>query len=56
MHRQFFHLATALILSCGLAAAASRPGGFRVIGPGGGGAMFNPDHQPTRYQHRPCLL
>ncbi|MBV9574422.1 MAG: hypothetical protein JOY93_10235, partial [Acidobacteriales bacterium] len=26
--------------------AASRPGGFRVLGPGGGGAMFNPTISP----------
>ena len=27
-------------------ALAERPGGFRVIGPGGGGAMFNPTISP----------
>ncbi len=46
MHRKFGCLAMAFILSCGLASAASRPGGFRVIGPGGGGAMFNPTISP----------
>jgi len=33
-----------LILAC--VARAARPGDFRVIGPGGGGAMFNPTISP----------
>jgi hypothetical protein len=33
-----------LALACG--ATAARPGDFRVIGPGGGGAMFNPTINP----------
>src|SRR5665213_2883205 len=39
-------MAMALVLSSGLASAASRPGDFRVVGPGGGGAMFNPTISP----------
>lgn len=39
-------MAIALVLSSALAGAASRPGGFRVLGPGGGGAMFNPTISP----------
>jgi photosystem II stability/assembly factor-like uncharacterized protein len=38
-----------VILACFLCvagAAAERPGNFRVIGPGGGGAMFNPTISP----------
>ena len=34
------------VLVCLTAAFADRPGGFRVIGPGGGGAMFNPTISP----------
>ncbi|MEO6828317.1 MAG: hypothetical protein ABI164_00800 [Acidobacteriaceae bacterium] len=39
-------LAIAVALSSGFANAASRPGDFRVVGPGGGGAMFNPTVSP----------
>lgn len=44
-------MALGLVLSCGIATAQSastqsRPGGFRVIGQGGGGAMFNPTISP----------
>ncbi|MGO8719799.1 MAG: WD40/YVTN/BNR-like repeat-containing protein [Acidobacteriaceae bacterium] len=46
MYRAVFRTIVALALSCCLASAASRPGGFRVIGPGGGGAMFNPTISP----------
>jgi photosystem II stability/assembly factor-like uncharacterized protein len=46
MHSKFSHLALLLVLFCGLATAASRSGDFRVIGPGGGGAMFNPTISP----------
>jgi photosystem II stability/assembly factor-like uncharacterized protein len=31
---------------CFTSALAERPGGFRIIGPGGGGAMFNPTISP----------
>jgi len=34
------------LLLCLAHAAAERPGNFRVIGPGGGGAMFNPTISP----------
>ena len=46
MYRAVFRTIVALVLSCGLASAAQRPGGFRVIGPGGGGAMFHPTISP----------
>ena len=35
-----------VILVCLTAVSAERPGDFRVIGPGGGGAMFNPTISP----------
>jgi photosystem II stability/assembly factor-like uncharacterized protein len=35
-----------LVAVCLVGAAAERPGDFRVIGPGGGGAMFNPTVSP----------
>ncbi|MGC2195897.1 MAG: hypothetical protein WA628_14565 [Terriglobales bacterium] len=35
-----------LVVVCLACAAAERPGDFRVIGPGGGGAMFNPTVSP----------
>src|SRR5215469_4367524 len=35
-----------LTLSAGQLLRASRPGAFTVIGPGGGGAMFNPTISP----------
>ncbi len=35
-----------LVAVCLACAAAERPGGFRIIGPGGGGAMFNPIVSP----------
>jgi hypothetical protein len=35
-----------LILLLASAGVAQRPGDFRVIGPGGGGAMFNPTISP----------
>ena len=41
------HLSRALfVMVCLTGAFADRPGGFRVIGPGGGGAMFNPTISP----------
>lgn len=41
------HILCALfVLACLTPALADRPGGFRVIGPGGGGAMFNPTISP----------
>ncbi len=46
MRRTVFRVIVALAFSCGLVSAATRPGGFRVIGPGGGGAMFNPTISP----------
>jgi photosystem II stability/assembly factor-like uncharacterized protein len=39
-------MAMVLVLSSALASAQSRSGGFRIIGPGGGGAMFNPTISP----------
>src|SRR5882724_1270081 len=36
----------AVLLLCLASALAQRPGNFRVIGPGGGGAMFNPAISP----------
>jgi len=42
-----FRIAIGIVLVLSLAsAAAERPGHFRVIGPGGGGAMFNPTISP----------
>jgi photosystem II stability/assembly factor-like uncharacterized protein len=42
-----FHLFRAvLVVVCLTSAFADRPGGFRIIGPGGGGAMFNPSISP----------
>jgi photosystem II stability/assembly factor-like uncharacterized protein len=42
-----FHLFRAvLVVVCLTSAFADRPGGFRIIGPGGGGAMFNPTISP----------
>src|SRR6266487_5001700 len=35
-----------LVMACLTSAFAERPGGFRVLGPGGGGAMFNPTISP----------
>jgi hypothetical protein len=36
-----------ILVVVGLSSAfADRPGGFRIIGPGGGGAMFNPTISP----------
>ncbi len=35
-----------LVVVCLTSAFADRPGGFRVIGPGGGGAMFHPTISP----------
>lgn len=46
MYRAAVRTVLAVTLSCGLTCAAQRPGGFRVIGPGGGGAMFNPTISP----------
>src|SRR5580693_6368911 len=46
MYRAVFRTILALALACGLANAAQRPGWFQVIGPGGGGAMFNPTISP----------
>src|SRR5882672_1153955 len=39
-------IVTAALLLCLAGAWAERPGDFRVIGPGGGGAMFNPTISP----------
>ncbi|MEO6966338.1 MAG: hypothetical protein ABI076_10655, partial [Acidobacteriaceae bacterium] len=46
MHRKLFRVVVMLALFCSVASATSRPGGFRVLGPGGGGAMFNPTISP----------
>src|SRR2546421_8190685 len=35
-----------LVVVCAVSTFAERPGNFRVIGPGGGGAMFNPTISP----------
>lgn len=35
-----------LVIACLTSAFAQRPGDFRIIGPGGGGAMFNPTISP----------
>src|SRR2546427_8706967 len=35
-----------LVVLCAVGAFGERPGNFRVIGPGGGGAMFNPTISP----------
>ena len=35
-----------LVMVCVTSAFAQRPGDFRIIGPGGGGAMFNPTISP----------
>src|SRR5882762_11137876 len=35
-----------LLVCVASALAAERPGGFRIIGPGGGGAMFHPTISP----------
>src|ERR1035438_10481278 len=41
------HILGALfVVVCLTSAFADRPGGFRVMGPGGGGAMFNPTISP----------
>src|SRR5215467_11268965 len=37
---------TISVVVCLTSAMAERPGGFRIIGPGGGGAMFNPTISP----------
>jgi photosystem II stability/assembly factor-like uncharacterized protein len=34
------------VVVCLASALAERPGGFRIVGPGGGGAMFNPTVSP----------
>ncbi|HYK50036.1 MAG TPA: hypothetical protein VEU94_09945, partial [Terriglobales bacterium] len=39
-------LIAAAIFVCFACACAQRPGDFRIIGPGGGGAMFNPTISP----------
>lgn len=39
-------IVAAALLLCFAGASAERPGDFRVIGPGGGGAMFNPTISP----------
>jgi photosystem II stability/assembly factor-like uncharacterized protein len=44
MHKK--QLALALILLCLPISAQTRPGGFSVLGPGGGGAMFHPTFSP----------
>ena len=47
MRRTIFRAVVVMLaLSCGLASASQRPGGFHVIGPGGGGAMFHPTISP----------
>ena len=43
---KFRILPAILVFVCLASAVAERPGGFRIIGPGGGGAMFNPTISP----------
>jgi hypothetical protein len=43
--RRYF-LPAILAILCLNSASAERPGGFRIIGPGGGGAMFHPTISP----------
>ena len=43
---RFRILVAVLVIAYSASAFADRPGGFRVIGPGGGGAMFNPTISP----------
>ena len=40
------NLVLMLFVLCLIPARAERPGGFRIIGPGGGGAMFHPTISP----------
>src|ERR1022692_4934240 len=54
------HILGALfVVVCLTSAFADRPGGFRVIGPGGGWAFFNPTISPqdpnTMYAHATAL-
>src|SRR3954464_6897686 len=47
--RRFFGTAALALMISGVA-TAQRPGGFTVVGPGGGGAMFHPlvsPHDPS---------
>jgi len=41
-----FHLAYLLLAALALTDGSDRPGGFTVVGPGGGGAMFHPSVSP----------
>jgi photosystem II stability/assembly factor-like uncharacterized protein len=41
-----FRLACLVLVAVGLSGNADRPGGFTVVGPGGGGAMFHPSVSP----------
>src|ERR1700675_4479325 len=43
---KFRFLPAILVAVCLAGAAAERPGDFRIIGPGGGGAMFHPTISP----------
>jgi photosystem II stability/assembly factor-like uncharacterized protein len=43
---KYLVLSAVFIALCLTSAVAERPGDFRVIGPGGGGAMFNPTISP----------
>lgn len=46
MRLSFLRTALFLIVCLASAFAAERPGDFRILGPGGGGAMFNPTVSP----------
>ncbi len=46
MRLHIFILRVFLVAVCLTSAFADRPGGFRILGPGGGGAMFNPTISP----------
>src|SRR5262244_2760250 len=43
---KFRFLPAILLVLCLNSLSADRPGGFRIIGPGGGGAMFHPTISP----------
>ena len=50
MKRYFLPAVVAVL--CLASAFAERPGNFKIIGPGGGGAMFHPTISPHDSQYR----
>src|ERR1700749_5011274 len=44
--RMYRCVALLALMLGGVVASAQRPGGFQVLGPGGGGAMFHPSISP----------